>query len=233
MGIHASTTAVPVTDAVTPLDPAATQRKRRTLFVAILAAILLPALVAAVLPNAQAEDTVFVASDSDAATVASQAPTTAEPSTTVTASVTTSHTTPTSAKPKATTTTSAKPKATTTTTTTPKPKATPPTTQAPATVVPQAVAPAPTGSGATGTEASFLACVRKRESGGNYAVVSSNGLWYGAYQMTRQTWDSAAQRAGRPDLVGVPPNHASPADQDQLALVLYRWLGKSPWGGAC
>ena len=33
--------------------------------------------------------------------------------------------------------------------------------------------------------------------------------------------------------VGVPPNQASPADQDHLALVLYRWLGKSPWGGAC
>lgn len=86
---------------------------------------------------------------------------------------------------------------------------------------------------ASAAEAAFLACVRQRESGGNYSVISSNGLWFGAYQMTRQTWNSTAQRAGRPDLVGVPPNQASPGDQDYLALVLYRWLGKSPWGGAC
>jgi hypothetical protein len=78
-----------------------------------------------------------------------------------------------------------------------------------------------------------LACVRRRESGGNYSVVSSNGQWFGAYQMTRGTWDSTARHAGRPDLVGVPPNLASPADQDALALDLYRWQGKAPWGGAC
>jgi hypothetical protein len=51
--------------------------------------------------------------------------------------------------------------------------------------------------------------------------------------MTRQTWDSTARHAGRHDLVGLAPNLASPADQDQLALTLYRWLGKAPWGGAC
>jgi hypothetical protein len=185
------------------------------------------------LPNAQAEDTVFVAADTDAIAVASQAPTSATqpPTTAAAAPTTSSHTTSTTAKPKATTSTTAKPKATTTTT---KPKATTQVAPAPAaTVAPQVAAPAPSGSGATAAEAAFLACVRKRESGGNYSVVSSNGLWYGAYQMTRQTWDSAAQRAGRADLVGVPPNQASPADQDQVALVLYRWLGKSPWGGAC
>jgi hypothetical protein len=98
---------------------------------------------------------------------------------------------------------------------------------------PAPAVPTPAGSGPTSAEAAFLACVRQRESGGNYSVVSSNGLWFGAYQMTRQTWDSTAQRAGRPDLVGVPPNQASPSDQDHLALVLYRWLGKGPWGGAC
>lgn len=230
MGNHVpATTAVPVTDAVTPLDPAATQRKRRTLFVALLAAVLLPALVAVVLPTAQADDTVFVASDTDVTMPASVAPTSAtQPSTTATAPVTSSHSTSTTAKPKATTTTTAKPKPTTTTTA--KPKAAP---APPAPAAPAVATPAPTGSGASASEAAFLACVRKRESGGNYAVVSSNGLWFGAYQMTRQTWDSTAQRAGRPDLVGVPPNQASPGDQDYLAVVLYRWLGKSPWGGAC
>jgi cytoskeletal protein RodZ len=227
-----------VTATVTAMDPAvASQHKRRTLFFCLLGAILLPALVAAVLPNAQAEDTVFVAAASNDSTTASQAVTTAtRPSTTITApSTSPPHVTSTTAKPQATTTTTAKPKATTTTTTVPKAiaKAAP----APAAVAapqpaPPAVAP-PAGSGATAAEASFLACVRQRESGGNYSVVSSNGMWFGAYQMTRSTWDSAARQAGRSDLVGVPPNQASPADQDYLALVLYRWLGKSPWGGAC
>ncbi len=199
----------------------------------LLGAVLLPALIAAVLPNAQAQDTVYVAADTDQSTAASESTTSAtQPSTTATEPETTSsHTTSTTTKRKATTTTTAKPKSTTTT----APKSAQAVVPAPA---PVATKPAPsvgppTGSGATAAEASFLACVRQRESGGNYSVVSSNGLWYGAYQMTRSTWDMAAQKAGRGDLVGVPPNVASPADQDYLALVLYRWLGKSPWGGAC
>jgi cytoskeletal protein RodZ len=221
---HRATTTL--TAPVIPADPVALHRKRRTLFVALLGAVLLPALVAAVLPNANAEDIVFVAAEVDPTTTQSDVATSATPASTTTAVPTTvAPRSTTTAKPKATTTTT-KPKPAPTTTT-PKPVATAP---APA---PVAAPPAPTGSGATAAEAAFLACVRQRESGGNYGVVSSNGLWYGAYQMTRQTWDSVASRAGRPDLVGVPPNQASPADQDHLALVLYRWLGKSPWGGAC
>lgn len=222
-----------MTATVTAIDPgAAPQNKRRTLFLCLLGAILLPALVAAVLPNASAKETVFVASDTNEITAASEAPTSAtQPSTSVTAPSTSTHATSTTAKPKATTTTTAKPKATTTT----APKAVAKAAPAPvaaAKPAPPVVAP-PAGSGASAAEASFLACVRQRESGGNYSVVSSNGLWYGAYQMTRSTWNSAAQHAGRSDLVGVPPNQASAADQDSLALVLYRWLGKSPWGGVC
>jgi cytoskeletal protein RodZ len=209
---------------VIPADPTTLHRKRRNLFLALMGAVLLPALIAAVLPNASAEDTVFVAADVDPTTAPSQAPTSA------TAAPTTALPSTTTATKAPTTTTKPKP---TPTTTKPTPTTTAPKAVAKAASAPAAAAPAPTGSGATPAEAAFLACVRKRESGGNYGVVSSNGLWFGAYQMTRQTWDSAAQRAGRPDLVGVPPNLASPADQDYLALVLYRWLGKSPWGGAC
>ena len=128
----------------------------------------------------------------------------------------------------ATTTTTAAPTTTaaaaapeTTTTTAPPP---PP--------APVAPAPAPTG-GMTAAEASFLHCVKMRESGGNYSVVSANGLYYGAYQFHRSTWDNTASHAGRGDLVGVPPNMASPADQDAMALHLYRWQGPAPWGGYC
>lgn len=102
-------------------------------------------------------------------------------------------------------------------------------TPAPAVVAP---APAPDG-GMSASEASFLACVRQRESSGNYGVVSANGLYYGAYQFHRSTWDSTASHAGRGDLVGVAPNTASPADQDAMALHLYRWQGSAPWGGYC
>ena len=72
-----------MTATVTAYEPAvATQNKRRTLFLCLLGAVLLPALVAAVLPSAQAEDTVFVAADTNEATAASEAPTSAtQPST--------------------------------------------------------------------------------------------------------------------------------------------------------
>lgn len=85
----------------------------------------------------------------------------------------------------------------------------------------------------TSAEASFLACVRRRESGGNYAIVSSNGLYYGAYQFLKSTWNSVASAAGRGDLVGVPPNQVAPADQDAIALFVYRTQGAAPWGGVC
>ncbi|MDQ1519986.1 MAG: resuscitation-promoting factor RpfB [Actinomycetota bacterium] len=79
----------------------------------------------------------------------------------------------------------------------------------------------------------YLACTRNRESRGNYSVVSSSGLYYGAYQFLRTTWDVTAIHAGRSELVGVPPNTASEYDQDDLAWALYQWQGSGPWGGRC
>jgi len=102
----------------------------------------------------------------------------------------------------------------------------PPTTAAPTTTA----KPAPTG---TQSEAAFLACVRQRESGGNYGAVSPGGTYMGAYQFHQSTWDGTAQMAGRGDLVGKKPNLASAADQDLLAVTLYRSAGAAPWGGHC
>jgi hypothetical protein len=79
----------------------------------------------------------------------------------------------------------------------------------------------------------FLVCTRNRESRGDYGVVSSSGLYYGAYQFLRTTWDVTAIHGGRSDLVGVTPNLASEYDQDDLAWTLYQWQGNSPWGGRC
>ncbi len=81
----------------------------------------------------------------------------------------------------------------------------------------------------------FLACTRRHESdtSGGYHAVSAGGKYRGAYQFDRSTWDNTARRAGRPDLVGVDPAQASPADQDFIALTLYHWRGAAPWGGRC
>jgi hypothetical protein len=79
----------------------------------------------------------------------------------------------------------------------------------------------------------FLACVRQTESGGDYGAVSPDGLYMGAFQFAQGTWNEAAQLAGLPQLVGVAPNTASPAEQDTLAITLYDADGEQPWVGDC
>lgn len=112
-------------------------------------------------------------------------------------------------------------------------RSTPPTTVA-RRVTPTTVAPPPPPPPiVSGSDAAFLACVRARESGGNYGIVDGSGNYMGAYQFAQSTWDSVASRAGRRDLVGVRPNLASPADQDAIALATLAIAGRSPWGGAC
>jgi peptidoglycan hydrolase CwlO-like protein len=78
----------------------------------------------------------------------------------------------------------------------------------------------------------FLVCTRARESNGDYTAVNPAG-YYGAYQMSPTTWDSTAEHAGRPELIGVLPSRASEYDQDDLAWDLYQWQGKEPWLNRC
>ncbi len=98
-------------------------------------------------------------------------------------------------------------------------------------------APAPTHSGDPYPNLpdpalnSFLSCVVQAESGGNYAVVSPGGLYMGAFQFSQPTWDTAAQAAGLGLLVGVPPNQASRAEQDSVAVALFALDGQQPWLG--
>jgi Transglycosylase-like domain len=128
----------------------------------------------------------------------------------------------------------------------PAPETVPSTTSAPVTptAAPASAPPAapaqPTAPAYEGTPGAhprhddpFLTCVRARESGGNYSIVSADGLYYGAYQFLKTTWNSTANHAGRPELVGVPPNQASVYDQDDMAWALYQWQGAAPWGGYC
>lgn len=200
----------------------------------LLAIVVLPLVVLALLPGHQvaAQETELIASGGELAqTSATSAPsttavpaTTAAPRSTVAATVATTRAPATTAAPTPSTT--AKPYV---------PATTPPTTAAPAAPAPAPAPvyvppPAPTASG---SDAAFLACVKRRESGGNYGAVSPGGTYRGAYQFYQGSWDNTARHAGRPDLVGVPPNLASPADQDAMALALLQWVGRSPWGGYC
>ena len=112
-----------------------------------------------------------------------------------------------------------------------------PTTTLPPSPPPPAPAPPPSYVGSPGShpmhEDPFLTCVRARESGGNYGAVNPAGPYLGAYQFLQATWNATANHAGRSELVGVPPNYATPYDQDDLAWSLYQWRGTGPWGGGC
>ncbi len=77
----------------------------------------------------------------------------------------------------------------------------------------------------------FLQCVVQAESGGNYGAVSPNGEYMGAFQFSQSTWNMAAQAAGLSYLVGVRPNQATKAEQDTVAVTLYRLDGEQPWLG--
>jgi hypothetical protein len=118
------------------------------------------------------------------------------------------------------------------------------TTSPPASGDPSSTSPAtPSGAAAQGTAAStssgdpvlppFLQCVLRVESGGNYGAVSPGGTYMGGFQFSQPTWNEAAQLAGMPQLVNVPPNQATPAQQDDLAIALYQADGQQPWDDSC
>jgi peptidoglycan hydrolase CwlO-like protein len=79
----------------------------------------------------------------------------------------------------------------------------------------------------------FLQCVLQAESGGNYGAVSPGGTYMGGFQFSQPTWNEAAQLAGMPQLINVPPNDATPAEQDDLAIALYDADGQQPWDDSC
>jgi len=104
-------------------------------------------------------------------------------------------------------------------------------------------APSATSTAARGTSAStstadpslppFLQCVLQAESGGNYDAVSPGGTYMGGFQFSQATWNEAAELAGMPQLVNVPPNEATRAEQDDLAIALYEADGEQPWNDSC
>jgi len=77
----------------------------------------------------------------------------------------------------------------------------------------------------------FLVCTRAHE--GSYTSYNPAGPYMGAYQFLQSTWNSTANYAGRPELIGIPPHTASEYDQDDMAWALYQRSGSRPWGGRC
>ena len=67
----------------------------------------------------------------------------------------------------------------------------------------------------------ILRLIAECESGGNPKAISPGGDYRGKYQFSRGTWRGLG---GRGD-----PAKASEAEQDRLALKLYRQSGNAPW----
>jgi Transglycosylase-like domain/Putative peptidoglycan binding domain len=67
----------------------------------------------------------------------------------------------------------------------------------------------------------ILRQIAECESGGNPRAVSPGGTYRGKYQFSRETWENMG---GEGD-----PADASEAEQDRIALKLYRKHGTAPW----
>jgi len=155
-------------------------------------------------------------------TATAAVPTTVHPTTTV----------PTTAAPTTAPQTTAAPttRAPTTAAPTTAPPATADTTAPPATnETTEPVASTTTLVGNGEPNAEQWSQLRFCEASGNYQIISGNGLYYGAYQFGIPTWNGLARNVGRSDLVGVRPSDASVADQDWMALMLWRSRGPQPW----
>ena len=75
---------------------------------------------------------------------------------------------------------------------------------------------------------SKLVKIRTCESKGNYQAVSKSGTYRGAYQFSQKTWNGIAKKY-YPEVSGLDPAAASPADQDIMARALYATAGPGQW----
>jgi hypothetical protein len=75
------------------------------------------------------------------------------------------------------------------------------------------------------------ACIRRLESGNNYAANTGNG-YFGAYQFLPGTWNSAVSGAGHPRYENGRADLAPAAVQDAAAVWLQVHSGWSQWSTA-
>jgi len=170
----------------------------------------LPLLVIDMLQGSPSSSATEAASSSDSSLVVAAVPSTQDTTTTVVVAAIDAAASATTIAPVATT--APRPVQTTTTT---------------------APRPVVTSAPITQSDDAFLACVRNRESHNDYSASDPSGTFLGAYQIYQGGWDSVASRIGREDLVGIPPNQASPSDQDAIASAMLQFSGRAPWGGSC
>ncbi len=101
------------------------------------------------------------------------------------------------------------------------PETVPPDTTPPETTVPAvgAVTPVPAEPGDPTPDQWWT--LRQCESTNNYSAISASGKFRGAYQFSQATWNWVADNF-HPELSGVDPAAAIPANQDAMALALTR-----------
>ena len=75
---------------------------------------------------------------------------------------------------------------------------------------------------APGSIPAVLERIAQCESGGDPTVVSRNGQYFGKYQFSKSTWKAQGGQ-------GANPAEASEAEQDRVALKLYKAQGTDPW----
>jgi resuscitation-promoting factor RpfA len=75
------------------------------------------------------------------------------------------------------------------------------------------------------------ACIRRLESGNNYAANTGNG-YFGAYQFLPGSWNSAVSGAGYPQYANGRADLAPPAAQDAAAMWLQAHSGWGQWSTA-
>jgi hypothetical protein len=79
-------------------------------------------------------------------------------------------------------------------------------------------------------------CIVRKESRGNYRIVSSGGSYRGAYQFNAHLARATAKKMGRSDLVNKPFNHWSRFDQDKAFWTVWnhgRGRGNWPTARGC
>jgi hypothetical protein len=73
-------------------------------------------------------------------------------------------------------------------------------------------------------------CIVRKESRGNYRVVSSGGSYRGAYQFNAHLARATAKRMGRPDLAGKSFNQWSRFEQDKAFWTVWNHgKGRGNW----
>jgi peptidoglycan hydrolase-like protein with peptidoglycan-binding domain len=74
----------------------------------------------------------------------------------------------------------------------------------------------------SGNAPAVLEKIAACESGGDITAVSRNGKYFGKYQFSKSTWKAQGGQ-------GTDPSAAPEAEQDRVALKLYKAEGTAPW----